>query len=221
MTIRGQEFFLLPEKALWWRDGKALLLSDLHLGKSRHFRRKGIPVPSGDTEETLGQLQRAIQKTGVERVFLLGDLFHSSWNSDWNFMSRMNENYSDLEFVLIVGNHDILPTELYAKTGIKTTLQWELSSEILLTHEPGTGTGDPHYRISGHLHPGITIRGKGRQFLRVPCYWFAENQAVLPAFGSFTGLQTIRPGSSDKVYAIFEGGVYPVNSKDKTQGAFD
>ena len=30
------------------------------------------------------------------------------------------------------------------------------------------------YAFSGHVHPGITIRGKGKQSLRFPCFYFAK-----------------------------------------------
>ena len=38
--------------------------------------------------------------------------------------------------------------------------------------------------------------------LRLPCFHFGEQVAVLPAFGAFTGMHPIEPGDGDRVYAI-------------------
>jgi metallophosphoesterase superfamily enzyme len=60
---------------------------------------------------------------------------------------------------------------------------------------------DSGYGLSGHLHPGIELKGRGRQLLRVPCFWFGTRCAVLPAFGSFTGISLVRPQPDDSIYA--------------------
>src|SRR3569623_749217 len=38
-------FELLPQRAIFWKKEKMLLLADMHLGKVNHFRRSGIPAP--------------------------------------------------------------------------------------------------------------------------------------------------------------------------------
>jgi metallophosphoesterase superfamily enzyme len=57
--------------------------------------------------------------------------------------------------------------------------------------------------ISGHLHPGIKIQGKGRQRIILPCFVKYTNQLVLPAFGTFTGLHLIT-SKTPKIIAIAE-----------------
>ena len=61
--------------------------------------------------------------------------------------------------------------------------------------------------MGGHVHPGVKLGG-----MRLPCFWFGERVAILPAFGKFTGLHVMRPGSQpgERVYAVGPGAVIPV-----------
>ena len=63
------------------------------------------------------------------------------------------------------------------------------------------------YNISGHIHPGVTVRGRARQGMTMPCFLFSEESAVMPAFGQFTGIKKVRPLKKDRVFAIAEGRV--------------
>jgi metallophosphoesterase superfamily enzyme len=56
--------------------------------------------------------------------------------------------------------------------------------------------------ISGHLHPGISMKGGGKQSLRLPCYYYSAPNLYLPAFSQFSGMATIRPKKKDQVFAI-------------------
>ena len=42
-----EELFLFPEKVIYWPGRSTIIVSDLHLGKSGHLRKNGIPVPAG------------------------------------------------------------------------------------------------------------------------------------------------------------------------------
>jgi metallophosphoesterase superfamily enzyme len=55
MTIDlcGEVLELMPQKAIYWKRERALLIADLHLGKVNHFRKSGIPVPSKANEKNL------------------------------------------------------------------------------------------------------------------------------------------------------------------------
>jgi uncharacterized protein len=59
-----------------------------------------------------------------------------------------------------------------------------------------------HYVLAGHLHPALELMGRGRQRLKLPCFWFGAACGVLPAFGLFIGGALIRPAPHDKVYAV-------------------
>ena len=66
------------------------------------------------------------------------------------------------------------------------------------------------FALGGHIHPSITLRDRNGPPLKAACFWFSENMAVLPAFGSFTGTATIRPAGSDRVFLVGPGAVREV-----------
>jgi uncharacterized protein len=73
---------------------------------------------------------------------------------------------------------------------------------------------DPgHYNLAGHIHPGVSLRGKGRQSLTLPCFYFGRHQALLPAFGVFTGLARIKPVKEDKVFVIVEDKIMDLSDR--------
>jgi uncharacterized protein len=74
------------------------------------------------------------------------------------------------------------------------------------------------YAFSGHIHPGIRIRGMGKQSLQLPCFYFGAGYAVLPAFSLFTGTVAVDPSPVSTVFAILPanrhrgefGGILPM-----------
>ena len=49
----GARLQLLPGRAAYLPDARALLIADAHIGKAVSFRKLGVPVPGGTTDETL------------------------------------------------------------------------------------------------------------------------------------------------------------------------
>jgi len=84
IQIHSHHLTLLPEKALWLPEGRILIVSDVHLGKLTHFRKAGIPLPAAAKNESLQKLENLIISCNPEQLILLGDLFHSAINSEWD-----------------------------------------------------------------------------------------------------------------------------------------
>jgi hypothetical protein len=76
-------------------------------------------------------------------------------------------------------------------------------------HEP-VQHGDG-YGLAGHVHPGITLMGRGLQRETLPCFVFGATGAVIPAFGSFTGFGQVEPGPGDRAFVVVEGEVLEVS----------
>ncbi len=51
--LQRQRYWLSPERMVFWEEEKALVVSDLHFGKTGHFRKSGIPVPQSVYKEDL------------------------------------------------------------------------------------------------------------------------------------------------------------------------
>ena len=200
VQVMGEELILSPYKACFWKKKSTLFLSDLHLGKAGHFRKHGIPVSAKVHWADLSRMEELLGEYQPARVLLLGDLFHSYENLEWQDFIQFLDQYAHVEFVLVQGNHDIL--DRYPE---KLQLIQKLDEEpFSFTH---IREESDLYNISGHIHPGISIKGKARQGVTLPCYWFGKKHAVMPAFGHFTGIKKIRPSRGDQIFAIADQNV--------------
>ena len=197
IEVEGEILTLLPEKAVYWNKEQILFLSDLHLGKAGHFRKHGIPVSRKVHLNDLQVLGKLIEQHCPKTVLLLGDLFHSFENNEWNDFLEFLNVFETTQFTLLEGNHDILND--YPKS-LNVIQRIELGPFSFSHIKEQTDL----YNISGHIHPGVTIRGRSRQSITMPCYHFSKSYGTLPAFGAFTGIKKIRPKKEDRVYGIVD-----------------
>lgn len=204
--IRGSILRLLPERAAFLESENTLLIADLHLGKINHFRMAGIPLPSKANDENLERLINLLNQTNPLQTIFLGDLFHSYYNHEWEALGQVLSHYKSGSFHLVRGNHDIMSKLQYQRHNITVHDQMILGP-LLLTHELTTQIENKYYNISGHLHPGVRLYGKGKQTVTLPCFYFGENQGLLPAFGSFTGLARVKAERASRIYVITDNKV--------------
>lgn len=207
ITIKNNNFKLHPSGAIYWENKKMLLIADVHLGKVLHFRKHGAAVPASAAYRNLEKLTEVTNHFEPEIVCFLGDLFHSKLNEEWQDFEKWVE-YCKANVILISGNHDIIPKYLYEDLGVKVIDELLLDG-FYLTHHPTEI--DEAFNFSGHIHPGIRMRGIGREYLRLPCFYKTLNSLILPAFGNFTGKHILTPSEKDEVYAIVEGEVICVS----------
>ncbi|HKK38710.1 MAG TPA: ligase-associated DNA damage response endonuclease PdeM [Cryomorphaceae bacterium] len=194
--IQDVALTLLPERAIFWKDRGMLIVADAHIGKVSHFRKNGIPVPGMAERNNLWRLSGLVMKTKPEQIVFLGDLSHSKLNRAWDQFVDFRAAYEDIEMVLVKGNHDILSNHSFDAARIKLVDDLK-AGPFLLTHDREESE---LYNIHGHIHPAIRLRGKGRQSLRVPCYFFGKDYGILPSFGDFTGSYTLKPIEGDAVF---------------------
>jgi len=207
IQFMNQDFILAPEKAIYWKEKKALLLADLHLGKSGHFQKAGIPVSSEVNSENLSRLQLITDHFKPKVIYYLGDLFHSAMNAEWREFKLWKNKNPEVLMKLILGNHDFYAIPEYENFGLKCFHELEVNPFILIHDIPDKIQLEDKVFIGGHIHPSIRFKGKGRQSLRASCFCFSENKILLPAFGSFTGTHNIKSSKKDMVFPILEGSV--------------
>jgi len=212
-NLEGQVLFLLPQKAIFWQQEKALIAADVHLGKVGHFRKAGIAVPRDMEQTELGILSDLVFEHKPEKLIFLGDFFHSDINADWDWFILWRSQFPKLEIVLIKGNHDIIDETHYQKLNI--TIHDELLiGPFLMLHHPLSEDEQQNaggYVFCGHIHPGVSLAGKARQHITLPCFAFGEKQAILPSFGKFTGRVAIRSVKTDKIFAIAKDKVLAID----------
>ncbi|MFZ1806467.1 MAG: ligase-associated DNA damage response endonuclease PdeM [Cyclobacteriaceae bacterium] len=210
--IQETNLQLLPQKAVLVPDERILLVADLHLGKANHFRRSGIPVPNAVNSKNLETLIELINSHQPEKVIFLGDLFHSSYNEEWEALGQIVRHFGSTEFQLVRGNHDIMSELQYKRCHLNVVEQLEMGP-FLLTHEPLEVIPENKYNMAGHIHPGVRLKGKGRQSITLPCFYFGKHQAIFPAFGAFTGFVRVPVSKGDDVFVIADQRVIKIDGE--------
>ncbi|WP_199140611.1 ligase-associated DNA damage response endonuclease PdeM [Pedobacter sp. ASV12] len=202
ITLKDEELILTKERAVFFPKEQLLAISDLHLGKSAHFRKAGIQVPTTLAQSDLQRLSSLLEKFQPKTLLINGDMFHHDHNTEVDDFARWKQQYNPIEFVLVKGNHDQLDEQSYHHLGIKIYDPSYCTTKFCFIHDFVKCKEEALYPISGHIHPGITLLGKAKQSLRFPCFYFGADYAVLPAFSAFTGLSMIRPKTNDQIFAI-------------------
>lgn len=197
-----QQLWLSPHRCIYWEEEKALIVSDLHFGKTGHFRKSGIAVPQNVYKEDLQRLVSQMQYFQPRQLIVVGDLFHSRENKELELFRKWRHDFSHLQIRLVKGNHDILHDTWYEQLGIHISQDKLLINEFGFRHEPENHTAHNTYFFSGHIHPGVRIKGAARQSLSFPCFYFASHFCVLPAFSRFTGIVLVQPAGHENVFAI-------------------
>jgi len=211
ITVGGHALTLLPEKAAFLDDFRTLLVADAHIGKAVSFRSFGIPVPRGTTSANLGVLTRLIERTNAARVVFLGDFLHSKRShapATMDAVARWRDDHAGLELTLIRGNHDDRAGDPPASIRFSVVDEPLTLGGLALCHHPQDVPG--LYALAGHIHPCIRLGGRAFDSLRLPCFHVTPGHAVLPAFGSFTGMHPIRPGEGDRIFAIADDAIQEV-----------
>ncbi|WP_250254172.1 ligase-associated DNA damage response endonuclease PdeM [Chryseobacterium sp. Marseille-Q3244] len=207
IIIQNDIFILTNQRAVFWKKEKALILSDLHIGKTAHFRKNGIAVANHIMKSDLERLSALIEYFNPEKFIVVGDLLHAGDNSDVDEFCRWRNQYPSLQFFLIEGNHDRLSKSLEKKLCLhfKASLL-ELSVFTLIHDFDKERTG---FQITGHIHPGIVLNSAVKR-IRLPCFALSENQLLLPAFSEFTGLDTKNLPKKSKFFVFTDAEIYEV-----------
>jgi DNA ligase-associated metallophosphoesterase len=181
----GNNWILDASGACYLPDYKLLIISDFHIGKVQHFRKHGIAVPVAAARANISKLEWVIARYQPEKLVFLGDLFHSDVNSEIHLLQQLRAVYPKLDMRLVPGNHDLHSLPVQAGLFTLTPLQYEFGGMVLQHLPPEAEVNVP--TVHGHWHPAFSLYGKGRQKMRLACFAFSRNTAVLPAFGLFTG----------------------------------
>jgi len=209
IALAGEQFVLLPERAVYWPRQHLLMLADVHFGKDTHLQRSGISVPAIADQQDMLRLCRLLEQTQAKTLVILGDLFHakpSGQEAAIKLWQPLCEQFPATDIVAVKGNHD--------KQGAiqQLPLQWidELQiGTIRFSHEPPASKPASYYTFCGHLHPCYRLQRGRKERVRLPVYWIKPHYCVLPAFGLLTGGMNIEPKPEDRLALITPEGVFP------------
>jgi uncharacterized protein len=226
ITWGDHELELHCERAVHWRHARTLIIADAHFGKTATFRHHGIPVPEGGTRADLMRLTSLLQRTNSNRLIILGDFLHARAGRSpavLDAIEQWRKAHGSLEIVLVRGNHDQHAGDPPANLQFRCVDEPFAVDGLHCVHDPaafaacGVGGGDgvggsrPHV-FAGHIHPCALLHDIDGSSMRSPCFFFSDSLAVLPAFGSFTGMHPVRPRrrkadargciSHDRIFAV-------------------
>ncbi|NNC88867.1 MAG: ligase-associated DNA damage response endonuclease PdeM [Akkermansiaceae bacterium] len=207
LTLCGSPCILLAEHALL--AGEALILADTHFGKSAAFRARGIPIPEGDTVADTARIHALVERHAPRELVIAGDFLHAADGKTEEVLSVLGAFFAALPCPvrLVLGNHDRRAGNLPSDWSADIHDRYDLG-DLTVVHDPRHAPPE-RFTICGHLHPAVRIRDGRNTGFRSPCFWLreAEQQLILPAFGTFTGGQVIRPADADRLFAPLRDGV--------------
>jgi len=186
-SFSGHELMALPQGALFWPARRALLVADLHLEKASWFAKRGQMLPPYDSIATLADLSALAAATGAAEIWCLGDSFHDKYGCDRladEARALLTALTGATRWTWIIGNHDpIAGSDVVLACGGEIVEEAEIDG-LILRHEadPAEARGE----LSGHFHPKLRIRHRGRLVSR-RCFVATPTKLILPAFGALTG----------------------------------
>ena len=211
--IGDDHLIMSAERTLFWENESTLIVTDLHVGKTGHFRKEGIGIPQQVYKDDLHRLLSQILFFKAQRLVIVGDLTHSVANKEMDLFRKWRQDFPSLDVHLVKGNHDILAEKWYSEADITVSTGLFAINHFLFVHDILTNdfkAAKGQYIFSGHLHPGVSIKGRGRQSLRFPCFYFTKKYCVLPAFSRFTGTYRVEAKAGEQVFAIIENDMVPL-----------
>ena len=207
ISILNQNFTLTNQRALFWEKEKALIFSDLHIGKTAHFRKNGIALANHIMKNDLERLSILIEYFQPEKFIIVGDLLHAGNNSDVDEFWNWQQQYPDIKFCLVEGNHDRISKTLEKKLCLDSRSTSLEIDDIAFVHD--YDRANPKFQITGHIHPGFVINSAVKK-IKLPCFAQTSKQLLLPAFSEFTGLDTKNIPKKGMFFVFTDSDIYEV-----------
>ncbi|WP_027382332.1 ligase-associated DNA damage response endonuclease PdeM [Epilithonimonas caeni] len=207
INIQNEVFTLTNQRALFWKKEKALILSDLHIGKTAHFRKNGIALANQVMKNDLERLSILIEYFQPGKFIVVGDLLHAGDNSDVDEFCTWRNQYPHLQFYLIEGNHDRISKKLESKLCLNSKSKSLEIEDFTFVHD--FEKEQSKFQITGHIHPGFVINSIVKK-IKLPCFVVSENQLLLPAFSEFTGLDTKSLPKGGRFYVFTDTEIYEI-----------
>jgi DNA ligase-associated metallophosphoesterase len=169
--------------AVFWPARGALLVADLHLEKASWFAIRGQMLPPYDSLATLAELEAIVAASAAREVWCLGDSFHDVGGCDrlpQAAQATLRGLTATTRWTWITGNHD---PAILDRCGGEVADEATVDG-LVFRHE--ADPAESGFELSGHFHPKLRVRVRGRQVAR-RCFVATQRKLVLPAFGSLTG----------------------------------
>lgn len=189
-----------PSGALFWPAERALVVSDLHLGRSERIARlAGGLLPPYEVDDTLMRLDQEITSCAPRMVICLGDTFDDRAAAELgaDHLLWLTRLMAGRRWIWIEGNHDPGPLML----GGEHRRDLECGPLTFRHIAEPVARGE----VSGHYHPKRRLAGQTRA-----CFLTDGVRLILPAFGTYTGgmeagHKDLRPLFAERALALLTG----------------
>jgi len=177
--------------------GKALVISDLHLGQEEALNRKGVLIPRFQFKDIEDKLLMLIDETNPEELIITGDLKHefgSILDTEWRNIVKLIDKILTKckKIVVLKGNHDVMLGPIARKAGVSMEDHYLIGKNLICHGDvvPDEKLLDKIDTIViGHEHPAITLRKEGRAE-KFKCFlkgkFKNKTLIILPTFNPLT-----------------------------------
>ncbi|GEM_PF-2635296 len=211
--IQDTPLLVTPEKTMFWQAANTVIISDLHLGRSRKIKSGNIIIHTPDYQHELQRLMHQLYFFKAERLIILGDFTYSIVNKIPEQFDNWRKNFSGMQIIWVKGKEDVLEEAWYRQHGVDIvyhtfnegafSFMYDINKYNAL--QPSSlVTG---YPISGHLQPTINRKIDGVQQVDLPCFYFTNDKCLLPAFSGYGKGHKVKQQAGEDVYAVINNGL--------------
>ena len=170
--------------ALFLRNERALVISDLHLGFEGALAEQGVSIPRFQRRVILERLGAMLDRTKTEKVVVAGDFKHEFSR---NLVDEWVEVKQILRFlvdrvtpVMVRGNHDNYLATILGDLGIALKDRADIAGHTIVHGHEDVSTLHPI--VMGHEHPAVKLKDELGAVVSVPAFLVSDALIVLPAF---------------------------------------
>src|SRR3989442_1451926 len=170
--------------ALFLRDERTLVISDLHLGFEGALAEQGVSIPRFQRRVVLERLGKMLDRGKAEKVVIAGDFKHEFSKNlvdEWVEVKQVLRFLKDrVTPVVVRGNHDNYLATILGDLNLTLNPRADVGG-YTIGHRPEE-VSTPPPTIMGHEHPPVKFKDQLRAAVSAPPLPGPDRLLVLPAF---------------------------------------
>jgi putative SbcD/Mre11-related phosphoesterase len=166
-----------PYPALFLKERKALVITDLHIGYESSLKDKGIHIPQNSYPHMRSVIDHLLKITGSRTLIMLGDVKHEfgkpsaqEWVEVKDLLSFLIDG--GIEVHVVRGNHDNYIIAILNKMNVPLHDPFMVLDDVLLTHghKEVEVPGGVRVVLMGHEHPAVSSRDLSGSRYKFKCF---------------------------------------------------
>ncbi len=170
--------------ALFLRDERTLVISDLHLGFEGALAEQGVSIPRFQRRVILERLGKMLDDVKAEKVVIAGDFKHEFSKNlvdEWVEVKQVLRFLKDrVTPVLVRGNHDNYLATILGDLNLPLDARADIGGYTIVHGHEEVSTLQPI--VMGHEHPAVKLKDDLGATVSVPAFLVTDQLIVLPAF---------------------------------------